>query len=252
MTVSMLPITHLPVGSVPESVIVCGDPARAGKIADKLDDARLLAENREYRAFFGRYLGTPIGVCSHGIGAPGAAIAFEELIEAGARCIIRVGTCGALQPDMASGELVIATAAVQRTGYGRETAPTGYPAVADPDLVAALRQAAAERSQAYRLGIVVTRDGFYQRVRGPAAPDYRVLSAAGVLAVEMECAALFLVAAMRGARGAAILAVDGNVLSREGEDMASYQPDMDVVHKAVESEIQLALLALHHHVYGTE
>ncbi len=240
MSLTELPITGLPVGGVSPRVIVCGDPARADRIAERLDDATRLSHRREYRAHHGTYRGVPITVCSHGVGAPGAAIAFEELIAAGARTILRVGTCGGMQPDVHAGQLVIAAAAVQNTGYGRETAPPGYPAAADPALTLALMRAAGETARA---GIVLSRDNFYAGVAVAGAPDYRALSQARVLAVEMECAALFLVGSLRGARTAAILAVDGNVLET-AESMESYQPGRDVVRAALDMAITCALEAL--------
>ena len=102
----------------------------------------------------GEFEGKLVAVCSHGIGAPGAAIAFEELIRAGARGIIRVGTCGALQPGISAGHLIIATAAVQSTGYGRETVPQGYPAVADLELTLALRREATLEAIPHTSGII--------------------------------------------------------------------------------------------------
>lgn len=243
MSIKELPITGLPVGGVHPHVVVCGDPARADRIAATLEDAILLSHKREYRAHNGTYRGTPVTVCSHGIGAPGAAIAFEELIVAGGRTIIRVGTCGGLQPDIRSGDLVIATAAVQNTGYGRESAPSGYPAVADAALSLALRRAAESTGHSTRSGIVLSRDNFYPGVNTPLAPDYRVMSQAHVLAVEMECAALFLVGSLRQARTGAILVADGNVLEAS-ESVESYNPGQDVVHAAVEIAIGCALEAL--------
>ena len=110
MIVEYLPLTGIPSEGLPESVIVCGDPGRASKAAEQLADAELFSEQREYRCFIGNFQGKVVAVCSHGIGAPGAAIAFEELIRAGGRKIIRVGTCGALQPGISAGHLIIATA----------------------------------------------------------------------------------------------------------------------------------------------
>jgi uridine phosphorylase len=238
-----LPLTGLTVGSVSQPVIVCGDPGRATKIARYLEDAKLLTDQREYRAYRGRYQDVEITVCSHGIGAPGAAIAFEELIEAGGRRIIRAGTCGSLQSDIVSGHLVIATAAVQHSGYGRETVPEGYPAVADMDLTLALRQSAAESGHPHQSGIVITHDNFYAGVKTSQTPDYQILSEANVLAVELECAALFIVGSLRGAQTAAILAVDGVVLDAR-ESMETYAPHRDVVVAAVEAEISITLNAL--------
>lgn len=246
LSLKELPITGLPVGGVSPRVLVCGDPARADRIAERLDDAALISHKREYRAHRGRYRDTPITVCSHGIGAPGAAIAFEELIAAGARTIIRVGTCGGLQPDIQPGHLVVVTAAVQNTGYGRETTPPGYPAVADPALVMSLWGHAAKHPHPMRGGFVLTRDNFYAGVSTNAAPDYKVMAEAHVLAVEMECAALFLVAALRGTQAGAILAVDGNVLGAS-ESMESYQPGQEVVRVALDAAIASALEALWQH-----
>jgi uridine phosphorylase len=238
-----LPITGLPVGGVSPNVLVCGDPDRATKIAAVLDDATIVADQREYRSYNGFYRGTPVTVCSHGIGAPGAGIAFEELILAGARHIIRVGTCGGLQPDVRDGDLVIAVAAVQNTGYVNEIAPRGFPSVADPFLTITLYRAAQASEFQVHTGLVLTRDAFYGGVKAPRQPDYATMSEANVLAVEMECAALFTVGALRKVRTAAILAVDGNVLDA-AESADSYRPDRDIVARAVAGEIAIAAQAL--------
>lgn len=249
MTNETLPVTGLPATGIAPSVIVCGDPARADQTATYLSSATLVSERREYRAHQGYFEDLPILVCSHGIGAPGAAIAFEELAAAGARRIVRVGTCGALRPGIMPGQLIIATAAVQHTGYGWETVPAGYPAVADLDLTLALRQAAAQQQAvaqqqlAWNSGLVVSRDNFYRGVAVAGAPDYAVLAQAHVLAVEMECAALFIVGALRQVATAAILAVDGN-LSQGQETIESYRPHQESVATAVATEIQIALRAL--------
>ena len=247
MTTTYLPITGLPVGEVSPAVIVCGDPARADRIAERLEGGVLLSHKREYRAHRGSFGGRAITVCSHGIGAPGAAAAFEELIAGGARRIIRVGTCGGLQPDIQPGHLIVATAAVQNTGYGREVVPDGYPAAADPDLTHHLWQnvsgMGATSGHSGRRGYVLTRDSFYAGVAVPAAPDYREMSRAGVLAVEMECAALFLVGALRNVATAAILVADGNVLAT-GESMDTYSPGNEIVQRAVDAAALCALETL--------
>ncbi len=236
-------------GAVPANVLVCGDPERATRIAAYLDEASLLSERREYRAYRGLFAGMPVAVCSHGVGAPGAAVAFEELIAAGARRIIRTGTCGGLQPELASGDLVVATAAVDTTGYGRLTVPDGYPAVADVRLTAELLDAAAAAGRPVQRGIVLTTDNFYHGVDTPQLTPYPILSAAGVIAVEMECAALFIVGSLRRVQTAAILAVDGNVLERR-ENMDTYAPHHDAVKAAVEAEIAIALAALRSNAVG--
>ena len=243
MELKKLPITGLPVGGISPSVLVCGDPDRATKIAAVLDNAVIVADQREYRSYNGFYRGSPITVCSHGIGAPGAGIAFEELILAGARHIIRVGTCGGLQVDVRDGDLIIAVAAVQNTGYVSEIAPRGYPAAADPFLTIALHQAALASELKVHTGLVLTRDAFYGGVSAARKPDYATMCQANVLAVEMECAALFAVGSLRKVRTAAVLAVDGNVLA-EAESADSYRPDRDIVARAVAGEIMVAAQAL--------
>jgi uridine phosphorylase len=243
MTLQELPLTGAPAQGLPPDAIVCGDPGRAEKVTSFLHAVRLASDRREYRCFVGQYKDMPVLVCSHGIGAPGAAIAFEELARAGVRRMIRVGTCGALQPDIEPGHLIIAEAAVQNTGYGRETVPSGYPAVADFELTLALKRSVDGTTHAYRRGIVLSRDNFYRGVEVVSNPDYAVMSEAKVLAVEMECAALFLVGSMRGVQTAAILAVDGNVLANS-EQMETYDPGHERVQAAVDAEIQIALGAM--------
>lgn len=247
MTLKELPITGLPVGGVHPLVIVCGDPARADRIAERLDDASLLSHKREYRAINGSHGGKPVTVCSHGIGSPGAAIAFEELIAAGGRAIVRLGTCGGLRPDIQAGDIVVASAAVENIGYAREVVPDGFPAVADPRLTQLLWQSSEPFSRTQNtkthIGIILSRDAFYGGVSAPAVPDYRTLSAAGVLAVEMECAALFIVGSLRRIQTGAILVVDGNVLETT-ESFDTYSPGKQVVQKAIDVAADCVLDAL--------
>jgi uridine phosphorylase len=239
----LLPHTKLPKNSVSERVLVCGDPARATTIAGLLDAAIMLAEWREYRSYQGEYHGHTITVCSHGIGAPGAAIAFEELVAAGARSIIRVGTCGGIRPEVQAGHLVVVTGAVDHTGYGREVVPPGYPAVADVDVVMALRHATQKAVQPVHIGYVLTRDAFYGGLPLPTAPDYQTMAAVNVLAVEMECAALFQVGSLRRIKTGAILAADGNVLHTK-EDMNTFNPHREDIGQAIEMAIRTALEAV--------
>ncbi len=232
-----LPGTGLPANGVSEAVLVCGDPARATMIAEQLSDVVQLADQREYRSYRGNFGKTAVTVCSHGVGAAGAAIAFEELIVAGAKRIVRVGTCGGIQPSIITGDLVIATAAVDRTGYGRFSFPEGYPAVADGELTAALKKGMGERP--FTAGLILSSDNFYPT---PFTFDYAQMQANNVLAVEMECAALFLLGSLRGVQTAAVLAVDGNV-SAVRESVDGYSPHRDVVKTAVLQAIEVGLTA---------
>jgi uridine phosphorylase len=238
-------LTGIPAGGLPPDIIVCGDPDRAKTIASQFDAFELLSSQREYHTYIGHYKDMPVAVCSHGIGAAGAAIAFEEIIRAGGRRLIRTGTCGSLQSGVRSGHLVIAVGAVSNIGYVRETVPNGYPAVADFGLTLALQKEAILAECLHSVGIVLTRDNFYAGVDPSGTPDYEMMSQANVEAVEMECAALFVIGSLRQVQTAAILAVDGNVLESGGELMESYQPHHGSVAEAVRAEISITLNALY-------
>ena len=241
----ILPLTGIPVRGLPPNVLVCGDPERARKIAGHFDTFETLSLWREYHTYRGVFQGMPVAVCSHGIGAAGAAIAFEEIIRAGGSRLIRTGTCGSLQPGVRPGHLVIATGAVSNTGYVTETVPFGYPALADFELTAFLVREAHLSNLDHGVGIVLTRDNFYAGVDPLGTPDYAQMSKANVQAVEMECAALFVIGSLRKVQTAAILAVDGNVLESMGESMDTYQPRDERVATAVEAEIDIALKTLY-------
>jgi uridine phosphorylase len=135
---------------------------------------------------------------------------------------------------------VIVSAAVQNTGYGHEVAPVGYPAVADAALVIALSQAASQQQQTAHTGIVLTRDAFFNGVINANTPDYRLMSQANVLAVEMECAALFLIGSLRRVPTAAILAVDGFVL-KQAENMDSFGELVVEKKTAIATAIDIAI-----------
>ena len=113
---NLLPCIHVAEGDIPPRVLVCGDPQRAERISQRLEGARCLARNREYWTYVGKHKGVDVAVVSHGVGCGGAAIAFESLWRAGAKVIIRTGTCGGMQPDVTAGSLVVATAACREEG----------------------------------------------------------------------------------------------------------------------------------------
>ena len=123
---------HLQVGKgdVGRYVILPGDPKRCAKIAKYLDDARLIADSREFVTYTGTLDGEKVSVTSTGIGGPSASIAMEELVMAGADTFVRIGTCGGMQLDVMGGDLVIATGAIRMEGTSREYAPVEFPAVA--------------------------------------------------------------------------------------------------------------------------
>jgi uridine phosphorylase len=236
---AVLPLIGVRAGDVPESVVVVGDPARAEAIAARLDGARLAGRNREYSLFVGTHRGVPLGVASHGVGSAGAGVCFEELCRGGARRLVRAGTCGGLQPDVTDGAIVIATGAVRDDGLTPRLVPLGFPAVASVDVVTALRRAATDAGVEPVEGIVLTSDVFYPHdVLGSPLPAW---AAAGAVAVEMEVAALLVVAALHGVEAGAVLAVDGNPLAAGDPEMAGYDPHRQVVRDAVDAMAAIAL-----------
>ncbi len=239
---TFLPILAVRASQIPERVLVVGDPARAERIAGMLDGAREVARNREYVTLVGRHGSEEIGVVSHGVGSAGATVCFEELCRAGARRLIRAGTAGGMQPAIRDGAVVVARGAVRAEGTTAHLVPVGVPAVADVDVVVALREAAAARQRPITEGIVLTNDVFYPH--DVLGSDLAMWQRAGVVAVEMECAALLVTAALHGAAAGAILAVDGNPLAEGDEDMSGYDPHRTVVVEAVDQMIAVALDAI--------
>ena len=128
-------------GDVGNYVILPGDPKRCKKIAAYFEDAQLVADSREFVTYTGYLDGEKVSVTSTGIGGASAAIAMEELVQCGAHTFIRVGTCGGMDLSVKGGDLVIATGSVRMEGTSKEYAPIEYPAVADFEVVAALREA---------------------------------------------------------------------------------------------------------------
>ncbi|MCL4459907.1 MAG: nucleoside phosphorylase [Chloroflexi bacterium] len=219
--------------------LVCGDPARAEKIAQKFDEHQLVLDYRGYLVFNGTASGAPITVAAHGVGAAGAAGVFESLIRCGVKTLIRVGTAGSLREDIVDGDLVIATAAVREEGVTPQLVPLSYPAVADIDVVKALQQAAKARKVKHAVGIVQTRGPFFP---GVLPFQNQLMSQAGAVATEMECAALFIIASLHRARAGAILAIDGMAIGRS--DPEAYNPHRPVVWEAVDREIDIAIEAI--------
>lgn len=211
-------------GEVGRYVILPGDPKRCKKIAQYFDDPVLVADSREFITYNGYLDGVKVSVTSTGIGGPSASIAMEELVKAGADTFIRVGTCGGMDLDVKSGDLVIATGAIRAEGTSREYAPIEFPAVADPDIVNALRSAAKKLGMPAHTGIVQCKDSFYGQHEPDIMPvDYDLKQKwsawlrLGCKASEMESAALFVVASYLRVRcGSVFLAVANQERERAG------------------------------------
>lgn len=237
-----LPLMQVQVRDLASRVLVVGDPGRARKAAALLEDPRRVGENREYVTFTGSFQGVAVSVVSHGVGAAGAGVAFEELCRGGAERIIRSGTAGGLQPDVLDGALVVATAAVRGDGLSQHLVPLSFPAVADTALVVALSEHAASSGADVHRGVVLTSDLFYPHAL--LGSDHLLWQQAGCVAVEMEVAPLLVIAALHRVQAGAVLAIDGNPLAAKDTSMAGYQPFRQVVDEAVDRALQTALQAL--------
>ena len=211
-------------GEVGKYVLLPGDPKRCAKIARYFDEPVLVADSREFVTYNGYLDGVKVSVTSTGIGGPSASIAMEELVKAGAHTFLRVGTCGGMDRGVKSGDLVIATGAVRAEGTSREYAPIEFPAVADIDVVNALREAAKKLGMPSHTGIVQCKDSFYGQHEPELMPvDYDLQQKwgawlkLGCKASEMESAALFVVASYLNVRcGSVFLAVANQEREKAG------------------------------------
>ena len=139
-------------------VILPGDPKRCAKIAANFEDARLVADSREFVTYTGTLSGVRVSVTSTGIGGPSAAIAIEELSKVGADTFIRVGTCGGIDTEVCAGDVVIASGAIRFEHTSREYAPLEFPAVSDPEVLFALKEASQSLGYPTPLGVVQCKD----------------------------------------------------------------------------------------------
>jgi uridine phosphorylase len=203
-------------GEVGEYVLVPGDPGRTPMIAKYLDDAREVSFSREYRTFTGNLGGVPVSTISSGMGGPSVAIAIEELRELGVHTFLRVGTCGAAQPEIKLGDLVIATGSVRSEGTPNGYIPLEYPAVASLDVVNALVEAATAAGAPHHIGIIRSVDALYSDLVPDQMPrssqlkeELQMWSRAGVLGNDMESSTFFVVARLRRLRAGTVnLCVD--------------------------------------------
>ena len=209
---------HCVEGDVGRYCILPGDPGRCESIAALFDNAKHVAQNREFNIYTGTLLGEKVSVCSTGIGGPSASIAMEELHNIGADTFIRVGTCGGIKLDVQSGDIVVATGAIRFEHTSQEYAPIEYPAVANIDIALALRQAALAMGKRTHTGVVQCKDAFYgqhEPERLPVGPmleyKWECWKKGGTLSSEMESAALYVVCAtLEEARAGCILNVCWN------------------------------------------
>lgn len=203
-------------GEIGRYVLLPGDPGRCEEIASLFDDAELVAYNREFKTYTGCIDGEKVSVCSTGVGGPSAAIAVEELYKCGADTFIRVGTCGGMQLDVESGDVVIATGSIH-DGSSSELVDTAYPAIADFDVSSALVASGKESGSRVHVGVSQSKCAFYGQHEPERLPSgarlvekWEEWKKMGCLASEMESATIFVIASYLRARAGACFLVVAN------------------------------------------
>ena len=200
-------------GEYAEACLLPGDPLRAKYIAETyLDNPVQRNSERGMLGYTGEYEGKPVSVQATGMGCPSAAIVIEELIQLGVKRLIRVGTCGGLQPDLELGDLIVALTAVPADATARHyIKEEPHCPTADWELVHGAVHHAKELGQPMRVGPIVSSDVFYN----PDDGQYGRWSDRGILAVEMEAAVLFTIGALKKVQAGCLLTVSDVVV--EGE-----------------------------------
>lgn len=228
--------------------IVPGDPARVARIAEAGDPNSVeLASTREFTSRLINLDGNPVVVCSTGIGGPSTSIAVEELAQLGIDTFLRIGTTGAIQPDIAVGELIVTQASVRLDGASQHFAPLEYPAASNFEATRALVDAAQSGGHTHRVGITASSDTFYpgqerydtvagwvvNRFRG-SLEEWQHL---GVLNYEMESATLFTMCQSNGWRAGC---VSGVIVNRGTQEIPDETIVAGVERKAIEVVLEAA------------
>jgi purine-nucleoside phosphorylase len=223
-----MPTAHLSAapGDFADAVLLPGDPLRARHIAERcFDDPRQVNEVRGALGFTGTYRGMPVSVLGTGMGIPSASIYATELIaEYGVTRLVRVGSCGALQDDIAMREVILASGACTDSGVNRARyAGLDFAAIADFGLLRTAAEAAEARGVDVRVGNIHSADLFYE----PRGELFETMERMGVLAVEMEAAGIYGVAAERGARALTVLTVSDHLKTGERATSQERQTTFD-------------------------
>ncbi|MEA3399398.1 MAG: nucleoside phosphorylase [Patescibacteria group bacterium] len=212
-------LSHLKIKSeiVPKYILLPGDPSRVDVIGKQLSRFKIVNQNREFRTGIGFYKGIEILVCSTGIGGPSTAIVIEELIDAGATTLIRIGTCGgAWRKDILNGSIIIPEASIRDEGTTLEYVPLGFPAVANVDIISSLKKSVKNNKGKYFSGINRTHDAFYGNQNSIIKWGQYLLDErwrkydTPIISSEMESSILFVIATLKGVRAGAILLANSN------------------------------------------
>jgi len=221
--------------------VMPGDPERVERVKSFLENTVDIAFNREFKSCTGFYKGVKVMVVSTGIGGASTGIVVEELKNIGVQTLIRIGSCGALQPNIKLGDLVIANGAVRDDGASKAYIEKSYPAVPDTDVLISLIESAKELSYHYYCGKIRSHDSFYTD-KEQEIDDY--WSGKGILGSDMESAALFVIGGLRNLRTASVLNV---VVEKSGNldaGINSYVDGESITALGEKKEILIALEAI--------
>lgn len=219
-------------GDVGRYVLLPGDPGRCEKIAAYFDNPQFISQNREYTTYTGTLLDEKVSVVSTGIGCPSTAIAMEELIKIGADTFIRVGTSGGMQPETKTGDIAIVTGAIRDEGTTPHYLPIEFPAVANVDVVLALREGVNKLGLPYLVGITQSKDSFYGEVETERMPladhlqkRWDAWVQGGAICSEMESAAIFILSSIHRKRAGCVM-----MMVREGEGLPENEEGKELFH----------------------
>ncbi len=210
-------------GELAPYILLCGDPARAERVAGLFDSVRVERRNREYVTFTGEWQGGELSVMATGIGCDNTEIAVIELAQCADRpTLLRIGSCGGLQSECAVGQLVVSTGGVRLENTSTFFVPEGHAAVAHHEVVLAMIEACERKGFEYHVGLTATASGFYG-AQGREVPGFpprfanldEQLGATGVKNLEMESSTLFTLAGMGGMRAGTVCAIYANRLRNE-------------------------------------
>ncbi len=218
--------------------ILPGDPKRVDRIGNFLSDVQHIAYNREMKSLSGFYKGVKILVVSTGMGGASTGITVEELYNIGVTHMIRVGSSGAMQPDMEKGEIVVVNGAIRDEGTSKAYVKDIYPAIANTDFLISLVKKARELNLQHRVGLTRSNDSFYTDYEEQI---FEYWHTKGVLASDMETAALFTIGALRGVKTASILNTVALCNDNSADGIDDY---VNMVGSSAEGEKNAILLAL--------
>jgi len=224
--------------AISKYIMLVGNPRRAKKASSRLENAKLVNENRDLFTYTGFYKGERLTVATTGMGAPSTAIVLEELVNLGGKVFIRVGSAGGIDPGLNVGDVVIATGSVRDDGTTSAYLRPTFPAVADFDVLKTMVEVSKEIKYNTVYGVVISEDAFYIPY---SDKEMELFVKSKVKAIEMESGCVFIVSQYRGVKAGAVFALDGNVTLNKIKPEGSE----NLYAKGEESAIKIGLEALY-------